>query len=178
LGVLAVVACAGLLTTGAGAQQQAPPNGLYFVGEAGPLGKRSLFEIMTSRGSLRTVSISIVEGARVPALSATDARPVGLLNLDTVRSALVLTLPRRHSGRSIMLLQRGNLRVRFAPRSKDGVLRLSGLPAKTTRIDISLNGGTEQLLTSQGCYVEQNFEARATRVGAASPVHTVAGVTC
>jgi hypothetical protein len=174
---LAVVTGISLAASGAGAQQQFPPNGLLFNGEAGRQGKRSLFTIQTSQGRLRTLSISIVEGAHVPAVPRTGPRRVGQLRLDSVSSTLPLTLPSHHSRASVTLLRRGSLRVTFAPHSRK-ILRLSGLPAVTTSAEITLDGGKGQLLTSRGCHAEQTFTADATRSGSKSPVHTVAGVTC
>jgi hypothetical protein len=162
---------------GAGAQQQFPANGLLFYGEAGGTGQDSRFSTQTSAGSLRTLSITIVEGAHVPDVARTGGRKVGQLLLDSVPSALTLRLPAHPTGRSLLLLHRGTLRVTFLPHART-VLRLSGLPVHTARVELTLRGGRGQLLTAHGCRDEQNFTATATRGGAASPVHTTAGVTC
>jgi hypothetical protein len=174
---LAAATALALGAAGAGAQQQFPANGLLFHGEAGGTGQDSLFSAQTSTGSLKTLSITIVEGARVPDVARTGGQKVGQLLLDSVPSALTLRLPAHPTGRSLPLLRRGTLRVTFLPHAKTA-LRLSGLPAHTARVELTLRGGRGRLLTARGCRDEQNFTATATRGGATSPVHTTAGVTC
>jgi hypothetical protein len=174
---LAAAAVLALGATGAGAQQRFPANGLLFYGEAGGTGHDSLFTAQTATGSLKTLSITVVEGARVPAVARTGGRKVGELHLDSVPSTLTLRLPAHPTGRSLLLLHRDTLRVTFHPHAKT-VLRLTGLPGRTRSVELTLRGGPGQLLTARGCRDEQNFTATAARTGAASPVHTTAGVTC
>jgi hypothetical protein len=162
---------------GAGAQQHFPANGLLFEAEVGTNGARSLFDVQTSVGSLTSLSLTIVEGVRVPSVKRAGGWQAGTLTLDSVSAPLTLRLPAHPDERSVPLLRRGALRVTFAPRSKT-VLRLSGLPAGTHSVEIALRGGRGQLLSSSGCRDEQNFTATATRAGGASPVHTTNGVTC
>jgi hypothetical protein len=164
-------------TSGAVAQQTFPANGLLFEGEVASGGRESLFDAQTSVGSLKTLSLTVVEGVKVPNVKRTSGWKAGTLALDSVPTPLTLRLPSHPNERSVLLLRRGTLRVTFAPRSKT-VLRLSGLPVRTHSIQIMLRGGRDQLLSSSSCKDEQNFTATATRTGGASPVHTTNGVTC
>jgi hypothetical protein len=160
------------------AAQQVPAGGLVFAAEAGARGQRSLFTVESARGAMTGASIRIVEGARVPSVARPAGRHVGTLTLGGLPRPLTLKVPARHgpSG-TLTLLRRGTLRVTFAPKARN-VLSIAGLPAKTTRLQVVLDGGPGQLLTSQDCVDEQNFAVTVTRARGKPALRGVAGVTC
>jgi hypothetical protein len=172
--VLALGAASAVTATGALAQQQTDANGIAFSAEAGPTGKQSLFSLMSSKGAINGVTLRIVEGAKVTAVSRAAGTQVGTLRLDSVSSLLRLTIPSGTSS-SRTLRHRGALKVVFSPKGRN-VLTITGLPARTTSLQLTLRGGRGQLLSSASCRDEQNFQATVTR--ARKSVHARAGVTC
>lgn len=171
---LLALAAAGNAATSAIAQQTTDANGIAFSAEAGPQGRQSLFSVQSARGAMSTVALRIVEGAKVPAVKRTAGAQAGTLSLDSVSAPLKLTIPQDGPGTET-LLHRGTLKVVFSPKARN-VLTISGLPARTTRLELTLRGGKGQLLSSANCKDEQNFQATITR--ARKTVHAVAGVTC
>jgi hypothetical protein len=160
------------------AAQQVPVGGLVFAAEAGARGQRSLFTVESARGAMTGASFRILEGARVPSVVRRAGRHVGTLTLGGAEQPITLKVRARHdrSG-TLTLLHRGALRVTFAPKART-VLSITGLPAKTTRLQVVLAGGPGQLLTSQDCVDEQNFAVTVTRAREKTPLRGVAGVTC
>jgi hypothetical protein len=176
--VVAAVGAIAVAVSPAEAQQQVPANGIAFSAEAGPQGKQSLFTIQSAKGVMTGASIRIIEGARVPSVTRTAGHHVGTLTLDSLEHPLTLTIPARsQASGALTLLRHGTLRVTFSPKAKR-VLAMSGLPAMTTRVQLKLNGGKGQLLTSQGCADEQNFTVAVSRAREKAPLHGKAGVTC
>lgn len=173
-----MVVAGGVLEVAAGvAQQRADGNGLVFEAEAGGIGETSLIDVQSATGAMRRVELSVVEGARVPVRKRKVGVRVGMLTLDTRPAPVPLVIGVAARSGDVVLARRGALRVVFSPRAK-AVLTLHGLPRRTRRIELTLNGGSAQLLTSQGCRDEQNFRVTVWRAGVKRAVQAKAGVTC
>ena len=92
-----------------------------------------------------------------------------------------LRIPRHPGSGAVTLLRRGTLRVTFVPSPKAAnalVLRVSGLAARTTKVEIELHGKGGPLIVSKICPSKPTFLARATRSGASSPASTKSGTQC
>ena len=79
------------------------------------------------------------------------------------------------------LLRHGTLRVTFVPSAKAAsgvVLRVSGLAAHTTHVEIELRGNGGALIVAKSCPSRPTFLVRATRTGASSPASTKSGTQC
>jgi hypothetical protein len=187
---LAILCCAtavGLVVVAsisqvAGGQQVFPANGLNIFAEAGMGAKgRTLLTVETSRGQLRSVSFAIVRDADAGILRGAAGRSAGELELNSAGPYRLL-IPRRPGNGTVTLLQRGALRVVFSPtpsrRKNAVVLRVSGLPARTTHVDITLHGRGGPLITSKVCPSKPTLVGRAVRSGASSPATTRSGTQC
>jgi hypothetical protein len=158
------------------AQQTPNADGLAFFAEAGTGGRPSLVSLLSAH-AMRRVDVRVVEGARVPAVARRAGQKAGTLTLDSVDEPIALTIGARTRAGTITLARRGALRVTFAPRAKT-VLSVTGLPARTRRLELTLSGGKGRLLTAQGCEGEQNFAVTVERADGGRPLRAAAGVTC
>jgi hypothetical protein len=166
--VVAALAAASVVN----AQQEYPPNGLRFFGDANRSNGRTLLQVGTSRGSLRTLSINAGEDMRVleaPAKGTTVGRiALGPQGTFTLRTG-------GHSSHGVTLVRHGALRVTYRAGTSKGALRISGL--KTTHVEITLKT-RRGLIVPLRCPGSETLTAVATRAGAGSPVHTTSSVSC
>jgi hypothetical protein len=81
----------------------------------------------------------------------------------------------------VTLLRHGTLRVTFVPSDKAAngvVLRVSGLAAHTTHVEIELRGKSGAIIVANPCPSKPTLLVRATRTGASSPASTKSGTHC
>jgi hypothetical protein len=163
-------------------QEVYPPNGLLVFIEAGQTPKgRTLVDVATSRGSLHTLSVAMMRDASTRIAPGADGRKAGKIWVDSLPGPFTLRIPRHPGSGPVTLLQHGTLRVTFVPSSKAAnpiVLRVSGLAARTTHVEIELRGKGGPLIVSETCPSKPTFLARATRSGASSPASTKSGTQC
>jgi hypothetical protein len=178
-GVLAVV---GWMSQVAHGQQVYPPNGLRVFIEAGQTLKgRTLVDVDTSRGSLHTLSVAIGRDASACIAPGAPGRKAGQIWVNSLPGPYILRIPRHPGSGAVTLLRHGTLRVTFVPSPKAAnavVLRVSGLAARTTNVEIELRGKGGPLIVSETCPSKPTFLARATRSGASSPASTESGTRC
>lgn len=158
------------------AQQRLDEHGLAFSAEVGKTGHPSHFTLLSAR-PLRRVDLRIVEGAKVLAVRRTAGTRVGTLTFLSGAKPILLTIARTAPRGRMVIGHRGALQVVFTPSAKT-VLSITGLPARNSGLELDLNGGKAQLLTSQSCRDEQNFRVTVWRTGARRPVQDTGGVTC
>lgn len=180
--VVVGVAAVAVLGPGARAQQHADRNGIVFSAEAGPLGKPSLFTLMSAKGELRRFALRILDGARVPSVRREAGLRVGTLTVGDAGMVVALVVPRGAASSSassdrITLARRGALRVVFAPGART-FIRVTGLPGGTRSVQLTFRGGKGQVVTSAGCRGGQDFRVTVVRAGSAKPVAAEAGTTC
>jgi hypothetical protein len=178
-GVLAVIGWMSQLARG---QQVYPPNGLRVFIDAGhTLEGLTSVDVETSRGSLHTLSVTITGGASTHIAPGAAGRKAGQIWVNSLPGPYTLHIPRHPGNGAVTLLRHGALRVTFVPAPKAAkavVLRVSGLAAHTTSVEIELHGKGGPLLVSEPCPSKQTFLARATRSGASSPASTKSDTEC
>jgi hypothetical protein len=163
-------------------QQVYPPNGLLVFADAGrALKGPAVVSVDTSRGSLHTLSVAITRDASARIAPDAAGRKAGQIQVNSAPAPYALRIPRHPGSGAVTLLRHGALRVTFVPSAKAAsgvVLRVSGLAAHTTQVEIELRGNGGALIVAKPCPSKPTFLVRATRTGASSPAATKSGTQC